>query len=251
MSSSIAVRVHEGSGPTLIYLPGLHGDWSLIGAFRRILFGRVRFVELAYPTDPVPLETLTSGVEAALRESGISSGWLLAQSFGSQVAWELLRRGFHADGVILAGGFVRHPWPWGVGLARVLLANVPLAVIRPSYRAYTAFSNAVSSRDAQTASELSAFAARRSEADWRAAAWRLTLIAGADPRETARGTRAPVYFLGGMIDPIVPWAAVTRWLKRECPAYRGRTILPFADHNVLGSAPKESAERVHGWLKAS
>jgi pimeloyl-ACP methyl ester carboxylesterase len=248
VTSPATVRVHAGSGPTLIYLPGLHGDWGLIGAFRRALGGRVRFVEISYPNAPVALDALAAGVEAALREHAIDSGWLLAQSFGSQVGWELLRRGFRADGVILAGGFVRHPWPWGVGLMRAFLSRVPAGLIGGPYRALTALGSAVSRREPETADELAAFARGRTAEHWRAAAWRLTLIAASDPRETARGARVPVHYLGGLIDPLVPWPAVTGWLGRECPAYKGRAILPFADHNVLGSAPRESAERVLGWV---
>ena len=54
--AGISIRVHEGSGPTVIYLPGLHGDWGLIGAFRRALGPRVRFVEFAYAKNEVTLE---------------------------------------------------------------------------------------------------------------------------------------------------------------------------------------------------
>jgi len=246
--TAFSIRVHDGSGPTLIYLPGLHGDWGLIGAFRRALGGRVRFVELSYPNEPATLDALAAGVEAALRGRGIESGWLLAQSFGSQVGWALLRRGFRADGVILAGGFVRHPWPWGVGLMRALLSRVPAGVIGGPYRALTALGNAVSRREPETAAELAAFARGRTAEHWRAAAWRLTLIAGCDPRQTARGARVPVHYLGGLIDLLVPWPSVTRWLGRECRSYRGRKILPFADHNVLGSAPGESAGQVLAWV---
>ena len=35
---------------------------------------------------------------------------------------------------------------------------------------------------------------------------------------------------------------------REEFRYRGRAIFPFADHNILGCAPLESAERVRSWL---
>jgi pimeloyl-ACP methyl ester carboxylesterase len=81
--------------------------------------------------------------------------------------------------------------------------------------------------------------------------WRLHLIAGSDPRATARATRSPVHYLGGMIDPLVPWPLVTRWLRRECPGYRGEVIIGSADHNVLGSSPRESAERVLAWVGAA
>lgn len=246
---SVSVRVHEGTGPTLVYLPGLHGDWGLIGAFRRALGSKVRFVEFSYTKDPVALEALAGAVRAKLDEAGIGSGWLLLQSFGSQVGWSLVEQGFQAEGVILAGGFVRHPWPWGVSLFRAIL-SVPPGVIRPAYSAYTKLCNALSRRKPEEAAELMEFAAKRGPADWRAAAWRLKLIAGSDPRAVARRTTVPVYYLGGGIDPLVPWRIVTRWLKRECPGYKGETVFPAADHNVLGSAPRESAGRVLDWLGA-
>lgn len=250
MAARVDIRVHEGAGPALIYLPGLHGDWGLIGAFRRALAGRVRFVEFSYSRGECTLAELAEAVDAALAAAGIRSGWLLAQSFGSQVAWSLIERGFAADGVVLAGGFVKHPWPWGARLFQILLGRTPAGVIKPVYSAYTAVCNALARRKVQEASELMAFAAQRGPEAWKAAAWRLTLIARADPRPTARRTTAPVHYLGGGIDPLVPWPAVTRWLARECPGYKGRAVFPLADHNVLGSAPGESAGAVLGWLGA-
>jgi hypothetical protein len=35
---TVAVRVHgDANRATLVYLPGVHGDWTLVGAFRRAL----------------------------------------------------------------------------------------------------------------------------------------------------------------------------------------------------------------------
>ncbi len=245
---SVSVRVHEGAGPTLIYLPGIHGDWGLIGAFRRALGDRVRFVEFSYAKDEVTLAHLAELVHLALTEKGVSSGWLLGQSFGSQVAWALVARGFKADGVILAGGFVRHPWPWGARLFQALLAAVPARLVNPAYRVYTVACNAVARRGPEEAAELLDFARKREGRDWLAMSRRLSLIAGNDPRPAARAMDKPVHYLGGMIDPLVPWPLVTRWLQRECPGYRGEVILTYADHNVLGSSPRESAEHVLGWV---
>ena len=53
-----------------------------------------------------------------------------------------------------------------------------------------------------------------------------------------------------MIDPLVPWPLITRWLKRECPGYQGEVIIRSADHIVLGSSPRESAEHVLSRLGA-
>ena len=44
MNDDLKMRVHgDASLPTLIYLPGLHGDWTLVSSFRAAIAGRVRF----------------------------------------------------------------------------------------------------------------------------------------------------------------------------------------------------------------
>src|ERR1051326_3150607 len=112
MSETLQIRIHGSDAmPALIYLPGLHGDWTLVGNFRRALAGRLRFVELTYPrTLTWSLDEYAAAIEAALLERGITNGWLLGESFGSQIAWPLgARKQFCTDGIILAGGFGRHP----------------------------------------------------------------------------------------------------------------------------------------------
>ena len=48
--NELQMRSHgEAERPTLIYLPGLHGDWTLVSSFRGALGNRVRFVEFTYP----------------------------------------------------------------------------------------------------------------------------------------------------------------------------------------------------------
>ena len=111
-AATMEMRVHgDAALPTLVYLPGLHGDWTLVGSFRHAIRGRVRFVEVTYPrTLTWSLEEYAQGVESALAERGIVRGWLLGESFGSQVVWSLVARSrFHVEAVVLAGGFVRHP----------------------------------------------------------------------------------------------------------------------------------------------
>ena len=130
MSDALQIRVHgDASLPTLIYLPGLHGDWLLVTRFRLALAGRVRFVEFTYPhTVTWSLDDYAAAVEGKLREHGIASGWLLAESFGSQVAWPLLQsQSFRAEGLILAGGFARHPWLAAVRATEWLVRLAPLA----------------------------------------------------------------------------------------------------------------------------
>lgn len=248
----LTVRVHEGPEPTVVYLPGLHGDWGLIGAFRRALGGRVRFVEFSYPPDADwNLDDYAAAVVTELSARGIGHGWVLGQSFGSQVAWALSRRkDFSFDGLILAGGFVRHPWPWGARFMRAVLSRVPAALLRWPMRLYVEAGAVFMRRNPQTVAELRDFVMKRSDADWAAAARRLTLVVGSRPEDAARALACPVHYLGGFVDPLVPWPLVDAWLRRHCRDYRGKRILLFAGHNVLGSAPESSAACVLGWLGA-
>ena len=87
MPEELQLRIHgEASLPTLIYLPGLHGDWTLIGGFRKAIGGRVRFVEITYPrTLTWSLDDYAAAIETALAQNGITRGWLLGESYGSQV----------------------------------------------------------------------------------------------------------------------------------------------------------------------
>jgi hypothetical protein len=72
MAEELQVRIQGDSQlPTLIYLPGMHGDWTLIGKFRKELEGRVRFVEFTYPrTLKWSLDDYATKIEAALTQSG-------------------------------------------------------------------------------------------------------------------------------------------------------------------------------------
>ena len=252
VDEQLQIRTHgDASLPTLIFLPGMHGDWTLIGSFRRALDGRVRFVEITYPrTLTWSLDDYATGVEAALREHNITRGWLLGESFGSQIVWSIVARGkFQTEGVILAGGFARHPMRWAARLAEKLCGRMSLALLTKIIFSYAKVARFRFRKSPETLANIDEFIARRTELDLQAAAYRLHLIAQSDPRAVARQTRLPVYALAGWLDPIVPWPWVRSWLRRNCPALREYKIIWRADHNVLGTAPKMAAEQVVNWIE--
>ncbi len=46
----ISVRIHgPAEAQTLVYLPGMHRDWTLVASFRERILPKVRFVELSSP----------------------------------------------------------------------------------------------------------------------------------------------------------------------------------------------------------
>ena len=250
-SEVLQLRVYgDSSQKTLVYLPGLHGDWTLIGGFRKALQGRLRFGEVTYPRSLTwSLEDYASGVEQALAAQGITGGWLLGESFGSQVVWSMAaRKQFKVQGVILAGGFVRHPMRLGVKVAEGLFGNMPLRMLTRIMFGYARFARFRYRRSKETMAGVNEFIARRTELDRQAGVHRLRLVAKYDPCPVAQQLNVPVYAIAGLVDPIVPWFRVRWWLKKNCPQMREFRIVTSADHNVLGTAPDISAEQVLQWL---
>ncbi len=249
--SEVLLRTHPGTGPaTLIYLPGTHGDWTLIGSFRRAIAGRIPFAEITYPrTLTWSFDDHAANIEAALLRHGITGGWLLGESFGSQVAWALARRSsFETRGMILAGGFVRHPAPWAVRIVESVGKIIPLAVITAILFGYAKIARLRFRKSPEVAAGIQEFIARRTELDKKAAMHRLRLIFQNDPRQSARNLRVPLYAIAGGIDPLVPWFLVWPWLRKNCSSLRECHLVPTADHNVLGTAPDTSAEVILKWI---
>jgi pimeloyl-ACP methyl ester carboxylesterase len=248
---TLRLRVHGQAGqPTLIYFPGLHGDWTLVGSFRHALARRVRFVEMTYPrTREWSLDDYAAAIEQELADLGIERGWLLGESFGSQVVWPLVGRGrFRAEGVILAGGFVCHPMLWAVRFAERVAGNIPLAVITRILFGYARVARFRYRHSPEVLASLDEFISRRTELDRQAAVHRLHLITTGNPGSTAQGTRLPVYALTGVLDPVVPWCFVRGWLRKNCPALRDYRIIWHADHNVLGTGADAAARQVLDWM---
>ena len=250
-AESVEIRVHGGGEvPTLIYLPGLHGDWTLVGSFRRALGGRVRFVEATYPrTLSWSLDDYAAGLEAALAKYDINRGWILGESFGSQVAWALVRKNsFIIDGIIIAGGFVRYPAKSIVQLAEWLTSKTPFTLIKRLALVYGAVMRLRFRAAPEALAGVNEFMSRRNDPDRHAAAHRLRLILQNDLAPSAINSSLPLYAFTGRIDLVVPWRPVRRWLRKNCPNLRAYEVLSWADHTVLATAPERAASLVLGWI---
>jgi len=253
MPDEVQMRIQgPASLPTLIYLPGLHGNWTLVGAFRDALGGRVRFVETTYPpTLKWSLEDYAAEVEATLAGHGITEGWLLAESFSSQIAWPIIKRKhFHVEGLILAGGFVQHPMRWGVRLAERLCGDISFALLTRILFGYAKVSRWRFRHSPETHRAIQDFIAHLTEAERQAAKHRLRLVVQNDACAIASQVSLPVYGLTGVFDPVVPWYWVRRWLKKNCRALREYKIIWHADHNVLGTGAKAAADQIVHWISA-
>ena len=227
--TEISVRIHgPADAPTLVYLPGMHGDWTLVASFRERILPKVRFVELSYPrTTTWNLSDYADAIDAALAAArrvlcrGIDSrGRVCAASVAVGGRDGAAARGGDAAGTAEALAQALYPH-----YARFRLRHAP-----------------------ETLAEMPEFLGRRTEADRQAAVHRLRLVRENDLRSEARAFAGPVHHLTGGIDPIVPWPWVKRWLAKDCPGYRGARIFWGADHNVLNS--RGAAEQVLEWMRA-
>lgn len=219
-SSRIQLRIHgPADAPALVYLPGLHGDWTLVGSFREALGDRVRFVEVAYPdTLTWSLKEHAIAIETALGKKGINRAWLLGESFGSQIAWTMVtRHRFQSDGLIFAGGFVRHPARWAANATAWCGLKIPIALIRAMLRVYAILGPWRFRSYPETAACIHRYVDSFTENRRKALVYRLRLLAESDLCAPSRQIQTPVFALSGFWDPVVPWMAVRTWLRRNCP----------------------------------
>jgi pimeloyl-ACP methyl ester carboxylesterase len=253
-----------GGAATLIYLPGMHGDWTLLGPFRRELQGKCRFLEFTYPRrSDWRLADYAVAVLDELQQRGITRGWLLGESFSSQIVWAIVHRllggaqapadsSFVPQGIILVGGFVKHPFLSGVRLAYCASRAIPSWLLGCACRTYGRAARKRCAASGADSAEIDLFVARRlTGTDRHAITSRYVLIRDEDCRPAARETRWPVYCLTGAWDPIVPWPLAWRWIRRHCPGFREARVLWGGGHNVLLDLPKESAEQILGWIEPS
>lgn len=253
----LQIRLYgKESLPALLYCPGIHGDWTLVSSFRAAIRERVRFVEFTYPRSlDWTLEDYAATVLSVVREHGVQQGWLLGESFGSQVVWAMLKQLqidpglFQVQGLVLAGGFVQHPAIWGVHLAQKIWNHTPLWCMQQFLRIYQFYARFRHRHAPETLASMAEFVARRTALDHQAVGCRFGLIAAHDPRPLASSMKIPVYYLSGALDPIVPWPWVRYWLQRNCPGYQGSRIIFPADHNVLGTAPRAAAKQILDWMR--
>ncbi|MCX7872244.1 MAG: alpha/beta hydrolase [Verrucomicrobiae bacterium] len=245
--------------PTLVYLPGIHGDSTLAQKIRRHFENKTCFVEIEYSkrTD-LKLTDYARSIENLLIKNEIKECWLLAESFGSQVAWAIVseKRAFKVKGIILAGGFVRHPFIPGVRVVKTISKVLSIRLIELWLKFYVAVCR-IFFRKKKTKNQPSLeqpvpeqFVKNRlDDADRLAIISRYDLIIRNDFRPTACNSSIPVYFISGKWDFIVPWQPVLKWLKKNCPGFKDYKILPNADHPVLSVAPENSAHQILSWIK--
>lgn len=212
----------------------------------------MRFAEFTYPrTLEWSLDDYARAAADLLVQAGIPQAWILAESFGSQIAWPLAATSgrFTPLGLILAGGFGRYPVAPLASLGARITARLPLKWFNDPLRLYAWIARWRFRHQSEVLRDLEEFIARRTHADRMAAVHRLHLIAANHPETLARQVTCPVYYLSGLLDPVVPWPFIPTWLRRHCPTFAGWHLVLHADHNVLASGTATTARHLLRWIQ--
>ena len=223
---------------TVVLLPGMDGTGSLLSEFIASLPPGVEAAVISYPPDePMGYAEL----EAFTRPKLPSRPFILVgESFSGPIAVALAASDpATVRGLVLVGSFVRSPIPAPHWLRSVLAVvpiwRIPLALV-------SVFAFGEWSSDAVRARVSSAMSAV-APAAWRA---RLRAVLSANAEDKLRSVRAPVLYLRGASDRMVPRSAWTL-VKKLCPS--ARLVELEGPHFLLETKPVESAAQVMAFAR--
>lgn len=247
--------IHQVSGdsaaPPLVYLPGVHGDWTIFERLRPLLNAHFRVIEITYPrrTD-WKIEDFGSGLAKVLDELEVGAVHLLGESFGSLVCWEFgLSRPKRVRSFTLAGGFCQSPPTLMVDAARWGLSILPSPIFEFGIDTYVGYRGKRGEKREALGPEALPYPATRTTEGRLATVNRMQIIRRTDVRPRLGEVRFPVSYLGGSADGVVPVQREVQTLKdRLAPECRFHSFLvPGAPHIILASHPVDSARHILDW----
>jgi len=242
------------TAPVVVYLPGLHGDWTPLWRIREPLARHLRLVEIAYPRAAAnwTLDDYVTRLGDLFDRLGLASVHLLAESFGSLVGWVFACR--HPERVrslLVAGGFSVSPGRVRVALAELGLRLFPAALLDKGVDLYLLYLNRRGFPGNAFRREGEFFPATRTRLGWRATRNRLKIIRQTDLRGRLGELRVPVFYFGGARDIIVPVrreiATLRRHLRPECNFHS--VLFPKAPHPIIPARYRQVARLILAWIR--
>ena len=243
----------EESGTPVIYLPGVHGDWTPQAAAGPILAQNFRLVEVTYPKKPEwSIADYMNALVSLLDRLEIRSAHVIAESFGSLVGWELgLERPSRVRSLMIVGGFCQPPGPPKVLLAKWGLSLLPTEVFERGVNAYASFRTLQGKLVRLETEEELPYAAVRSDVGLSATIRRFELLGRTDFRHQLHDLRVPVRYIGGEKDLIVPVKREIETLNEILAEETGfeSHLIPGAPHMIIASHPEETVGRLVRWIQ--
>ncbi len=245
------IRGAEGAVP-VVYLPGVHGDWTPQAAASQILAGAFRLVEISYPKEPLwRMRDYASAVVSLLDRLEIESAHVVAESFGSLVGWEFgLEHQSRVRSMVIVGGFCQPPGPRKVLLAKWGLSVLPTGLFERGVNAYVAIRKHQGKLEHPEMEVDLPYAAVRSDLGRIATVSRFELICTSDYRHQLHEVSFPVRYIGGDSDLIVPVKREIRTLGELLSGQVGfqSRLIADAPHMIISSHPVETAGQIADWI---
>jgi aminoacrylate hydrolase len=245
--------VYQATGdpdaPPILYLPGVHGDWTPQVRARSILSRDFHFVETAYPRiENWSIDDYARALKEMLDGLGIESAHIVGESFGSLVAWQFgIANPDRVRSFTLVGGFSRPP-RFRVAAAAALKA-LPNNLLESAIDVYVAGKSAAGER--RETFESGAYPATRTPRGRRATANRMTIIQESDFRDQLKQIKFPVRYLGGARDIVVPVRREIATLLAHLPPHCDfqSELVAGAAHAIIASHPEETVEHMSRWVR--
>ena len=239
--------------PAVVYVPGIHGDWTPLWRIRNVLRRHCRLIEIAYPrtAERWSLDEYTTRLTALIDRLDLSTVHLLAESFGSLVGWTFASR--HPERVkslMVAGGFCSSPGRVKVAAADLALRLFPARLLDKMVDLYLAYLIKRGFPASAFHRQSEFFPATRTRPGWRSTHNRLKIIRRTDVRSRLGELSIPVLYFGGACDWIVPVrreiATLKHHLRPEC-AFRS-IIFPNAPHPIIPARYPQVAQLIFDWV---
>jgi pimeloyl-ACP methyl ester carboxylesterase len=199
----------EGSGPLLIYIAGLDGTGQLFFKQCPDLARTYRVVTFTLrETGRFTYDDLTDDVAAIIDDLGERRAAIVGESFGGTVAlWFAIRHGDMVERLVVVNSFPRFRGRWRIKSAIFLVRIIPFPLIWP----WRFFSNTVGLHlDGVTNSDRTRAQEIMRTVNGEGYLRRLELIEELDIQNRIRDICAPVLFIAGDKDLLIPSAREAR-----------------------------------------
>lgn len=241
----------DRSAPPVLYLPGVHGDWTPQVRARPILGREFQLIETAYPRiEHWSIDDFARALLELLDRLNIETAHIVGESFGSLVAWQFgVLHPSRVRSFTLVGGFSRPPRFGVAALAATALKSVPTRWLESGIDAYVAGKSALGEH--RETSDFGPYPAARTYRGRRATANRMNIIQRVDFREHLGQINFPVRYVGGSRDIIVPVRREIATLVAQLPPhcdFRSQ-LVARAPHAVLASHPEQTTEHLTRWIR--
>ena len=223
--------VVEGSGPLLIYVPGLDGTGRLFFKQGPRLRSAYRVVTFrSRDGDRFTYDDLTDDLAAIIRDLGADRATILGESFGGTVAlWFALRYPQMVERLVVINSFARFRKRFTINLGVKLATGIPFRLLWPIRRLGNII-GLLADEVAHDDRRRFWLAIRTVNSD--AYARRLQLIKELDVESRLSEIQTPTLFIAGEKDLLIPSSLEARTMAARMPNARV-TVVKGAGHACL------------------